>query len=236
MFCLTCGTENRDGAIRCKECGNAITNTGTFPIVALRQEPATAKTLFEGGKEKSQPAPPPPVSANSASSQQLADPAISSVVQRPVLDPDLVKSKAPIASTRQDNGVDSPKTVFQLGAVIGASVQPSEAPKNRKIVGILVTYTWQPDGQMFPIREGRNLIGRDAAKCDIAITHDPAMSEITSHITFRKTFIVGDMVSMNGTLLDGAPVETQFVSLPNMAQIRCGSTDFVFVAIPDLGR
>lgn len=100
----------------------------------------------------------------------------------------------------------------------------------RKVVGVLVTYSWKPEGQLFPVREGRNLIGR-GEECDIRLSDDPAMSQVNSHITFRQNFVLGDMVSMSGTDLNGEPVEEQFRPLKNYAQIRTGSTIWTFVII-----
>ena len=100
----------------------------------------------------------------------------------------------------------------------------------RKVIAVLVTYSWDPHGQMFPIREGRNLIGR-GEECDVRITSDPGLSQVNSHITFRQSFVVGDMVSMGGTDLNGEPVEEQFRPLQNYSTIRTGSTIWTFVII-----
>jgi hypothetical protein len=112
-------------------------------------------------------------------------------------------------------------------AVSPAAATP-EIRSSRRIVGLLLTYTWRPEGQIFPVREGRNLIGRNP-DCDIAIPEDPHLSDTNSHITYRKSFMLGDMVSMSGTDLNGVPVEDNFVKLPNYAQIRAGSTHFTFI-------
>jgi hypothetical protein len=95
---------------------------------------------------------------------------------------------------------------------------------------VLVTYSWKPEGQIFPVREGRNLIGR-GAECDIRVPEDQTLSNINTHITFRKSFIVGDMVSMSGTDLNGQPIEEQFVPLGNYARIRTGSTNWTFIVV-----
>jgi len=122
-------------------------------------------------------------------------------------------------------------TVFRPvpGADAASSSTPSVA-KDRKIVGILVTYSWKPEGQVFHIREGRNFIGRDK-ECEICVPEDETLSGKNSHITFRQTFVIGDMVSMTGTDLNGVPIEQQFCSLSNYATIRAGSTYFTFIAI-----
>ncbi len=102
--------------------------------------------------------------------------------------------------------------------------------KARKIVGLLVTYSWRPEGQVYEVREGRNLIGRDPS-CDICVTEDETMSATNSHITFRQSFVIGDMVSMMGTDVNGIPIEQQFTSLDSHSLVRAGSTHFTFIAV-----
>jgi hypothetical protein len=121
--------------------------------------------------------------------------------------------------------------VSDRSATPAASQQgPGKGPE-RRIVGVLVTYTWKPEGQIFPVREGRNLIGRDPEQCEIAVPEDITMSSMNSHITYRKTFVAGDMVSMSGTDINGEPIEQQFRSLPNYATLRAGSTYWTFIQI-----
>jgi len=118
----------------------------------------------------------------------------------------------------------------QTGLADTGQSKPS-ASTERKIVGVLVTYSWTDQGQVFPVREGRNLIGSDPQRSDIVIPQDDTLSAVNSHIVFRKNFVIGDDVSMGGTDVDGEPVETTFVPLRNYARIRTGSTHWVFIAI-----
>jgi len=109
------------------------------------------------------------------------------------------------------------------------NAQPTSAA--RKIVGVLVTYSWSDQGQIFPVCEGRNRIGSDPEECDIVIPQDETLSAVNSHIIFRKNFTIGDEVSMGGTDVDGEPIETAFVPLRNYARIRTGSTHWTFIAV-----
>jgi len=129
------------------------------------------------------------------------------------------------------SGSQRRKTQFYTPPDEQASEDGMERPRaaGRKIVGVLITYTWNPDGQIFPVREGRNWIGRDPEKCDIAVPEDETLSAINSHITFRKNFVIGDNVSMSGTDLNGEPVEEQFRPLENYATIRTGATHWTFI-------
>jgi hypothetical protein len=143
---------------------------------------------------------------------------VGPVVQRPPATlPVSPQPSAPLASNYKEPApVPNP-----------ASVAP-EKKTGRRIVGMLITYTWMPEGQIFPVREGRNLIGRNP-DCDISLPDDQNLSDTNSHITYRRHFTVGDLVSMGGTDLNGCPVEENFVKLPNYARVRAGSTHFVFV-------
>jgi hypothetical protein len=124
-------------------------------------------------------------------------------------------------------------TIFDPGAVARSGAQ--NTPSTRKVVGVLVTYTWSDQGQIFPVLEGRNRIGSDPSQCDISIPQDDTLSAINSHILFRKNFTIGDDVSMGGTDVDDDPVEAAFVPLRNYARIRTGSTHWVFIAIQPPG-
>jgi hypothetical protein len=141
---------------------------------------------------------------------------------RPVPPPPPAPAARPV-KTRLNDGSAS-----QTGLPRGSA---AAAPSERRIVGILVTYSWKPDGQIFPVREGRNWIGRDPQQADIAVPEDDTLSAVNSHITFRKNFVIGDNVSMSGTDVNGEPVEQQFHPLSNYARIRTGSTLWTFIAV-----
>jgi hypothetical protein len=135
----------------------------------------------------------------------------------------------PVRRVTQFAASAPPPAALQASPPAASSAATADKKPVRKIVGVLITYTWRPEGQIFPIREGRNLIGRNPDKCDIVVTEDAHLSEVNSHITFRRSFTVGDMVSMSGTDLNGAPVEETYVRLPNYATIRTGATHWTFI-------
>ncbi len=100
----------------------------------------------------------------------------------------------------------------------------------RRIVGLLITYTWQSDGQVFPVREGRNYLGSDPDS-DVALDGDPQLSGRHATILFRgQGFWIDDEKSMNGTFVDGECVEEK-QPLANYAEIRTGSTVWRFVMV-----
>ena len=100
----------------------------------------------------------------------------------------------------------------------------------RRVVGALVTYTWRPEGELFPVREGSNLLG-SAPECEARIATDPRMSGRHASIVYRPGgFWIDDENSMNGTFVDGLLVEEKR-RLPDSAVIRTGGTVWRFTAL-----
>ncbi len=112
----------------------------------------------------------------------------------------------------------------------GRTVFGSEGTPPRRVVGVLVTYTWQPQGEVFLVREGSNLLG-SSSECEIRVSADPRMSTRHACIVHRPGgFWIDDEKSMNGTLLDGEPVQEKR-RLPESAVIRTGETIWRFAAL-----
>ncbi|MDR1330712.1 MAG: FHA domain-containing protein [Tannerella sp.] len=102
----------------------------------------------------------------------------------------------------------------------------------RKLTGLLVTYDATPDGQVFKLYEGRNIIGRDAAST-VCIPGDSQISG--KHLVIRYlegVFKFQDELSSNGTYVNGALAETG--ELNTFDVIRIGSTRLLFIAIPPI--
>ena len=203
--CPTCLNLCAEGATACDFCGAVLDNS----VVARAEggRGARTPTVVEAPPRPSpppaRPSPPPP---------------------RPSPPPPLPGSEVKPASLAGRRGTT------EYAPPQPANAAPVPRAPARKIIGILVSYSWKPEGQVFPVREGRNLIGR-GEECEIRVTEDASMSQVNSHITFRQNFVLGDMVSMSGTDLNGEPVEEQFRPLTNYAQIRTGSTHWTFVVI-----
>lgn len=179
--------------------------------------------------------PIPPRGAARAGATQIATPGQKTTAPMGAPPPAVSRRVTQYAGA---SGVPAHRPPAEIPASPRAVSPAAGAPEirsSRRIVGLLITYTWRPEGQIFPVREGRNLIGRNP-ECDIAIPEDPHLSDTNSHITYRKNFTLGDMVSMSGTDLNGVPVEDNFVKLPNYAQIRTGSTYFTFITADPAGN
>ena|SRR5882724_3139843 len=236
--CPKCGTDNIDTAKFCKQCASPLQQSGskTCPSGKHTMDPTWTECVY-CKQESSTPAPGPvpPVrtptvveGSRGAAGYKITE--LESVAQRP---PQPVnQGGGPPHAVNQSAGRPRSNTVFRSvnsPGPEGDQSAPSVA-QGRKVVGILVTYSWSPEGQVFPVREGRNFIGRDK-DCEICVPDDQTMSGRNSHITYRTNFVVGDMVSMTGTDLNGTPIEEQFHALGNYATIRAGSTYFTFIVI-----
>lgn len=108
---------------------------------------------------------------------------------------------------------------------------PRQEPTSR-IVGALFTYSWDPNGHIYPIREGKNYVGkgesREGIDCEVFCPQDNHMSDEHALILYRHgKFDLYDQQSTNGTFLDGHMVNQ--AELKTFARLKVGKTDFLFV-------
>jgi hypothetical protein len=112
----------------------------------------------------------------------------------------------------------------------GRTVYGDEGTPPRRVVGVLVTWSWRPEGELFAVREGSNLLG-SAPECEARISTDPRMSGRHASIVHRPGgFWIDDENSMNGTFVDGELVEEKRL-LPDSAVIRTGGTLWRFATL-----
>jgi hypothetical protein len=119
------------------------------------------------------------------------------------------------------------------GRTIIRPVQGGVASSGKKLVGLLVTYSTNPNGQVFNIFEGKNFIGRDMP-VDICIPDNEVSGKHFS-ILYRSAdgkFKFKDEQSSNGTYLND--VLTDEGELTTFDVIRIGGTRLIFFAIPQL--
>ena len=103
--------------------------------------------------------------------------------------------------------------------------------RQERLTGILVTFTWRSQGELFPLYQGRNVIGSADDRCDVYIS-----SEIDEMISREHAVILcypekdelHDMLSTNRTFLNGTLVESVGAELMDGALIKTGGTVFEF--------
>jgi pSer/pThr/pTyr-binding forkhead associated (FHA) protein len=109
----------------------------------------------------------------------------------------------------------------------------------RRITGVLVTFSWRREGQLFPLYEGKNLIGSGRTadrRCDVQISTDPTLSR--EHALIRclgDDCEIFDQKSENGTYMNGDRVPVHGMPLENGARIKTGATIWTFqmIRVPD---
>lgn len=191
MICpnASCNRPNAEGLEHCDYCGTPL-NT---PVAGKRKTeaemaPARAAkrvTEFEADSAVQDPfAPFPAASAPAARPAKRVTQYDGGPSARDPFAPAAREAPAPAANPNASSGPER-------GRYAG-----------RRIVGWLITFDGNPDGTAHTLREGRNLIGRDAERCDIVI-EDEMVSSLHALIVLRggKQSIT-DQQSQNGTFLN----------------------------------
>ena len=142
--------------------------------------------------------------------------------------------------TRVEESSARRETKYQPASDRPSSAVASEPRDNRKIVGILATYTWLPEGQIFHVREGRTHIGAGNIKEDtrhrqveVCCPDDKLLSEDHAEILVQsKKIWIRDLSSTNGTFVNDEQLRPETAEdLPNNAEIKVGKTVFTFLRI-----
>ena len=144
--------------------------------------------------------------------------------------------------TRVDSATPIPSQANRVTRTM--STPPNQgsyvADDTRRIVGVLVTYTWRREGELFPVRAGKNFVGRGQVSsephlrdCDIQVPQDGEMSEEHALILCRQGgYEILDQATSNGTFLNGQALKANLgTDLPNYATIKTGATLWTFIRI-----
>lgn len=141
--------------------------------------------------------------------------------------PTRVGRDAPLAGARKTE-------YYPIDAELKPEVRRSG--DNRRIVGVLVSYTWEPGGQLYEVREGRTHIGAGEVKgesrqVDVCCPQDSMLSSDHAMILVQRgQFYIQDLSSVNGTMLNGKPLRPETSEpLSSPAEIKAGDTTFTFV-------
>ena len=230
--CPKCGRQNSDSQTFCPQCESG---GKTCPNGKHTMDPAWAECVYckqENVTPWQSPAQPARFATVAEGLMPMrSNPGRPVAYQEDPLPPRQVRPiNSPVPAPHNAHHQSRARTHTEFRPLPNLASETPTVNHERKIVGILVSYSWAPEGHIYPVREGRNFIGREK-DCEICVPEDKTLSAHNSHITYRQNFVVGDMVSMTGTDVDGVPIEEQFRSLVNYATIRAGSTYFTFIAI-----
>jgi pSer/pThr/pTyr-binding forkhead associated (FHA) protein len=141
--------------------------------------------------------------------------------------PTAVPPPPPVSQLREVPAVQAPPMERTMAA---QKIDPSAAPK-RYVVGWLVGLNGTARGESYPVRIGRNILGRDR-RSDVVINDDQASSH-HADLVFRpeeRRFILMDHNSTNGTYVNDAEIEPRRDLALNDV-IRIGSLRFLFMPL-----
>lgn len=136
------------------------------------------------------------------------------------------------------NGNDAAGGATVIRHVGGTVTGETGVSENRRLVGLLVSYSANPTGEVYKVYEGRTTIGRDRT-CDIPFPNDSHMS--AKHLLIQYVEAKGafraqeyDKGSANGSYVNGQVyVLGDVIDLKNNDVIVIGGTKFIFLAIPE---
>jgi len=114
---------------------------------------------------------------------------------------------------------------------VAASRLESAGSTKRYVVGWLIGLNGTSRGESFPVRMGRNVIGRDR-RSDVVIVDDQASSH-HADLVFRpeeRRFILMDHNSTNGTYVNETEIEPRR-DLIGKDVVRIGSHKFLFMPL-----
>lgn len=188
------------------------------------------ETLFETAESPSvrPPSPPPapmftPTELTTAVTPEAVGLAEAEETERPDTAREEWPSKSMTPSTPQvtSSDVDRRTTVM--------ADQSSQLRKSKgRIVGWLVSYSHNPDGEDFRVYAGYNRIGANPV-CDIQL-EDETVSGSHAIIVYRDgRCLIKDDLSRNGTFVNGREI-TEAHPLQSYDQVRIGNTYLTFVA------
>src|SRR5262245_13145175 len=171
--------------------------------------------------------------------RQATDSRVSMGISEEEAEPMVEKASRNPTSVGRDVDQPAARRQTHLHSSPGSDpVKKTKGVDNRKIVGVLVSYTWRPEGELFAVREGRTHIGADQIRDDpehreveVPCPLDDLISGDHALILVQQgEFYIQDLASTNGTWVNGKKLRPESVEdLPNNAEIKAGKTLFSFV-------
>lgn len=124
------------------------------------------------------------------------------------------------------------KTVFgeeiEEETETGSIVTKVEYRGNRRLVGWLVTYSFDNLGVDYRLYEGRNIIGRDP-DCNITIAEDMTVTGKHATLLFKNgKYKIKDELSTHGTIVNDVDIEEEIKEIFDGDIIKLGETVLKF--------
>ena len=198
--------------------GDTMFETSEAPIVTPPMAPPAPAPAFAPTEVINSTSPTDSAGWATAESFSPAQPNEPLAPTKEELSPELVPPPPPKAPAPESDR----RTI-----VMADQSSPLRKTKGR-IVGWLVTYSHNPDGEDYRIYAGYNRIGANPV-CDILL-EDETVSGSHAIIVYRDgRCLIKDDLSRNGTFVNGREI-TEAHPLQSYDQVRIGNTYLTFVA------
>ncbi len=209
MRCMLCGTANLEDAHQCNQCGSDLSKEAR-PFLSGRSTPAPTILVANA---------PQPVKSDVGTKTEYM----------------VSGSDADIAGSRESadeaTGYKSAMKTQYISPDDPAAVA-SQVSHKRKLVGFLVSYTWNDSGDAFGLYEGKNSFGSSHA-VDSPIPSDRAMSAEHFVVMVRGGRIkIKDSTTTNATMVDGVEIWGDSADANHGSRIKAGETEFILTLIP----
>ncbi|MCP4867825.1 MAG: FHA domain-containing protein [Proteobacteria bacterium] len=101
-----------------------------------------------------------------------------------------------------------------------------------RLLGVLVSFSANPSGEMWPVRKGRTTLGNDTA-ADVVLNYD-GISRAHATIVSRPGVVwISDNDSTNGTFVNGVDVLDEKVRLGQGDVLKIGPIAMTLMLVPD---
>jgi hypothetical protein len=209
MRCMLCGTANREDANKCKKCGSALSKASK-PLLTGRGTPAPTILVAQ---------PSQSIQGDMVSrTDYIVSENHADTIDRAAVADGIARHSSAL------------KTLYLSPDDIAAI--PSEVTNKPKLVGFLVSYTWNAVGDAFRIYEGKNSVGSSGV-VDVSVPSDRAMSSEHFAVMVRAGRIkIKDLTTTNATTVDGVDVWGDSVDASHGTIIKAGATEFILTLIP----
>jgi len=238
MRCKNCGWDNPGGNSKCEKCNAQLTDymaDQRIPQYGNAAEEYSPRATVVGGFAPAQDEFNPQATARGCA--QCGYPIRPTDAGCPMCGHQVTGFRKAPEIVKEPEVVKEPEIVkpaVPVGTIIqGVIHDREEADKERKkLTGFLVTYSLSPNGEFFPLFEGKNIIGRSES-ANVSIQSDSGISDRHLSILYRavdRKFKFKDEQSSNGTFINEQLLDDG--ELKNLDMIRVGTTRLLFMEIP----
>ena len=233
MKCRNCGWDNPQGNAKCEKCNAPLSDyMSNERVTQYRNEPAAYSpqaTAVGYVQDEFNP------QATAMGCPQCGYPIRPTDSECPMCGRQATPQKRAPVIVKEPEQV-KPAVKERVGTVIHGANKPKEGgdKERKKLIAFLVTYSLSPNGDFFPLFEGKNVIGR-AVSANVCIQNDSAISDRHLSILYRvvdRKFKFKDEQSSNGTFVNGELQDEG--ELKNLDKITVGTTELLFMEIPNV--